>query len=201
MRPYVPSIEALNAAKEENEMLAAKEKAPSRQSKQSPQIVEIPTQTMAVVYTKGDPNVVGKEVLSALYGAVYTLKFSLKKRGFDFKVGALRARWPDIHGTPKGEWVGMWGLPIPEDTTSLPQKDPSVDVKIERWEYGTVGQILHIGPYSEEHPTVQRLHDFIQESGYEIAGVHEEHYLTSPNAKVQKTVILYPVKKTISLGV
>ncbi|MBM2850090.1 MAG: hypothetical protein HW418_3032, partial [Anaerolineales bacterium] len=56
-------------------------------------------------------------------------------------------------------------------------------------------EILHIGPYSEEGPTIQRLHEFIAASGYEIAGVHEEEYLTTPKAKVQKTIIRYPVKK------
>jgi len=58
-----------------------------------------------------------------------------------------------------------------------------------------VAQILHIGPYSEEGATVERLHKFIADSGYEIAGVHEEEYLTKPEAKVQKTIIRYPIKK------
>ena len=68
-------------------------------------------------------------------------------------------------------------------------------MQIERWEYGTVAEILHLGPYSEEGPTIERLHKFIEESGYEIAGVHEEEYLTRPDAKVQKTVIRYEVRK------
>src|SRR6476469_2301724 len=99
-------------------MLTTEQKAPARPSSQSPQIVEMPSQTMAVVYTKGDPNIVGKEALPALYGAVYTLKFSLKKRGLDFKVGSLRARWPSSLDVSKEEWVGIWGLPIPEGTSS-----------------------------------------------------------------------------------
>jgi len=32
-------------------------------------------------------------------------------------------------------------------------------------------------------------------SGYEIGGVHEEEYLTTPDAKVPKTIIRYAVKK------
>jgi len=86
-------------------------------------------------------------------------------------------------------------LPIPEDTTSLPQKLPDIEVKIETWDYGTVAQILHIGSYAEEGPTVARLHKFIEESGYQIAGDHEEEYLTTPDAKVPKTLIRYAVKK------
>ena len=162
---------------------------------QQPQIVEMPSQKMAVVHTTGDPNVAGEQAFPALYGAVYPLKFALKKQGIDFKVGPPRARWPNAHLVPKDQWLGIWGLPIPEDTTTLTQKVPGVEVKIEQWQYGTVAEILHRGSYSEEMPTVERLHQFITESGYEIAGVHEEEYLTTPRAKVQKTIIRYPVRK------
>jgi len=164
-------------------------------SAKDPQILEMPSQKMAVVYMKGDPNKVMPGFLPVLYGSVYKLKFELKKRGIEFKVDKLRARWPNAYLVPKDEWLGICGLPIPEDTTSLPQKVPGIEVKIEQWDYGTVAQILHIGPYSEEHATVERLHEFIAENGYKIAGVHEEEYLTKPEAKVQKTIIHYPIKK------
>ena len=164
-------------------------------SKKEPQILEMPSQKMAVVYTKGDPNKVTAEAMPALYGSVYTLKFELKKKGTDFKVSGLRARWPDNHLVPKDEWLGIYGLPIPEEASSIPQKVADIEVKMEKWDYGTVAQILHIGPYTEEQPTVERLHSFIEDSGYQIAGVHEEEYLTSPQAKVQKTIIRYPIKK------
>jgi len=164
-------------------------------SMKEPQSLEMPSQKMAVIYMKGNPNKVMPEFLPALYGSVYKLKFELKKKGIEFKVDKLRARWPNAHLIPKEEWLGICGLPIPNDTTSMPQKIPSIEVKIEQWDYGTVAQILHIGPYSEEMPTVERLHKFIQESGYEIADVHEEEYLTTPDAKVQKTLIRYPIKK------
>ncbi len=177
-------------------MLLIEEKKLSRRSKCDHEIIEMPNQRMAVVYTKGDPNVVGHNAISALYGSVYTLKFDLKKRGLEsFKVGTLRARWPDFEYTPKYQWTGVWGLPIPEGITSLPQKDPTVEVEIEDWKYGTVARILHVGPYSAELATVERLHDFIREEGYEVAGPHEEQYLTTPDAKVQRTIILYPVRR------
>ena len=160
-----------------------------------PVIAEKPDETMAVVESKGDPNVVGASVFPALYGAVYTLKFQLKKSGKgDFKVSGLRARWPDAHLKPKSQWTGCWGLPIPEGTTELPKKVTTPKVKIEVWKYGTVAEILHIGPYSEEGPNIEKLHKFIEENGYEIAGVHEEEYLTRPTAKVVKTIIRYPIR-------
>ena len=170
--------------------------APRKPSKTDPQILEMPPQKMAVVYGKGAPDKVFPELMPALYGSVYTLKFDLKKKGQPtFKVSGLRARYPDAHLVPKDEWTHIIGLPIPEDTTSLPQKVPNTEVKIEQWEYGTVAQILHLGPYDQEYTTVECLHQFIEENGYEIAGLHEEEYLTSPDAKVIKTIIRYPVKK------
>ncbi len=164
-----------------------------------PCITKKPKQKMAVVVTCGDPNAVMPQVMPVLYGAVYKLKFALKKAGKPtFKVGALIGRWPDAHLLPKDQWTGIWGLPIPAQTRQIPQPDADVPVHIETWEYGKqVAEILHIGPYTEEGPTVQKLHEFIAEEGYEIAGIHEEEYLTSPRAKVQKTIIRYPVRKKI----
>lgn len=169
---------------------------PRKSSKTDPQILEMPPQKMAVVRGKGTPDKVFPELMPALYGSVYTLKFDLKKRGLaTFKVSGLRTRYPDAPLVPMEEWTHIIGLPIPEDTTSLPQKVPGTEVKLETWEYGTVAQILHLGPYDQEEPTIRRLHQFIEENGYEIAGVHEEEYLTRPDAKVIKTIIRYPIKK------
>jgi hypothetical protein len=165
-------------------------------SKKEPQILEMPPQKMAVVYGKGTPDKVFAELMPALYGSVYTLKFDLKKKGLPtFKVSGLRARYPNAHLLPMEQWTHIIGLPIPEETTSLPQKVPGVEVKLETWQYGTVAQILHLGSYDQEYPTVARLHRFIEENGYEIAGAHEEEYLTTPDAKVPKTIIRYVVKK------
>ena len=160
-----------------------------------PEIIQMPAQKMAVVRTTGDPNVVTAQVMPALYGAVYTLKFALKKQGVDVKVGPLRGRWPNAHEVYKDQWIGLWGLPVPPETTTLTQKVPGIEVKLETWEYGTVAQILHVGSFATEGPTVRRLHEFISANGYEIAGVHEEEYLTKMDAQVQKTIIRYPVRK------
>ncbi|MFC2001442.1 GyrI-like domain-containing protein [Chloroflexota bacterium] len=167
-----------------------------KSSKTDPQILEMPVQKMAVVYARGAPDKVFPQAMPVLYGSVYTLKFALKKQGLPtFKVSGLRARYPDVHLVSMEEWTHVMGLPIPEDTASLPQKVGGSEVKIETWEYGTVAQILHLGPYGQETPTIERLHRFIEDSGYEIVGVHEEEYLTTPHAKVPKTIIRYRVKK------
>jgi hypothetical protein len=182
-----------------NKELAMLTQSPIKAAKDAPQILEMPTLTMAVVVTHGDPNTVGGAAFKALYGAVYSLKFALKKAGRAFRVAPLRARWPDAHLVPKDQWEGDWGLPIPDDTTELVQKMPDVPVRIERWEYGPVAQILHRGPFSAEGPTIERLHEFIAAQGYEIAGAHEEEYLTPLTAKELKTLIRYPIRKRASL--
>ena len=167
-----------------------------RKSKTDPQLLEMPSQKMAVVYAKGAPDKIFPEVLPTLYGSVYTLKFDRKKKGLPaFKVSGLRTRYPDAHLAPKEQWTHIVALPIPDDTTSLPQKAVGIEVKIDTWEYGTVAQILHLGPYDQESATVERLYRFIEDRGYEIAGPHEEEYLSRPDVKVPKTIIRYPVKK------
>jgi len=164
-----------------------------------PRITEMLAATMAVVHTVGDPKDVGQRVFPALYGAAYGLKFALKKSGgLEFKIGAPVARWfggPDWALQPRSEWKAAWAIQIPDGTTEVPQKDPETPVVIERWEYGTVAEVLHVGTYAEEVPTIELLHDFIAEQGYEIAGPHEEEYQSRPEAKAPKTVIRYQVRK------
>jgi effector-binding domain-containing protein len=172
-------------------------KAAGRRKVPEPQLVEMGPQKVATITTKGDPNKMGSRVMPALYGSVYMLKSQRKKAGKDFKVGASRARWPDSDRVSKAEWTGIWALPVPEDTIEIPQKIPEIPVELQTWEYGTVAQIVHVGSYRTEAKTIDKLRKFIEENGYEIAGVHEEEYLTRPTAKVQKTLIRYPVKKKV----
>jgi len=164
--------------------------------KNDPQIIEMPDQKMAVVRGKGAPDKVFPVTMPALYGAVYTLKFGLKKQGLEsFKVGPLRAQYPDAVSKDKKDWAIVMGIPIPDDTKELFQKVPGVPVTIETWKYGTVAQVLHLGAYDQETESIEKLHRFIGDQGYEIAGDHEEEYLTRPDAKVVKTIIRYPVRK------
>jgi len=108
--------------------------APRKSSKADPQILEMPAQKMAVVYGRGAPDKIFPELMPALYGSVYTLKFTLKKQGLPtFKVSGLRARYPDAHLVPIAEWTHVIGLPVPADTASLPQKVGSTEVRIDRF--------------------------------------------------------------------
>jgi hypothetical protein len=58
------------------------------------------------------------------------------------------------------------------------------DIKLETFNEGALGglsaQMMHIGPYSEEGLIAQRLHDFIEENGYKMRGLHSEIYMLDP---------------------
>ena len=159
-----------------------------------PELTSVEPITVLTITSVGDPNK-SEKYMSALYGTAYGTKFKVyKPAGKEMKLGKLIGRWPDAHLKPKNQWTGIWGLPVPDFVAEadLLQKDPNLPVRVEVWKYKDVAQILHKGPYTDEGPTVQLLHNFIKESGYEIDGMsHEEVYLTSPDAKDQKTII-YP---------
>ena len=163
-----------------------------------PRITKIPDRRVISVTSVGDPNEVMESYMKALYGAAYHAKMKVyKPKGIKMELGKLAARWPDAHIKPKNEWTGVWGVAVPDYVSEkdIIQKDPSIEASIQIWQGGEYAEILHLGPYSEEGPTVAKLHEFISDSGYRIAGDHEEEYLTKPDAKNQKTVIRYRVEK------
>jgi hypothetical protein len=163
-----------------------------------PGLVTLPDLTVAVVHSTGDPGEAAEYVMKALYGAAYGLKFALKKRGVEMKLEWPRARWAWTPGAPpSGPLEGDWALPVPDGTVTedLAQKVEDWPVAVRRWEYGECVWIMHAGAYDAEEPTVAKLVAFVDESGLEICGVHEEWYLSQPSAKVPKTVILYPVRR------
>jgi hypothetical protein len=157
----------------------------------NPQINKMPDkQKMLVVEAKGDPNVVGKEAFSLLFKTFFSLK--------GVKMVPPRARWSNMVTDPKNEWIGLYALPLPDHITELPAG--VTGGKIEDWDYGEVAEILHIGPYSEEGPTIEKLHLFIEEQGYQITGPHEEEYLKGPgmgpvDPAEYVTIIRYSVRK------
>ncbi len=164
---------------------------PGEERFKEPRIFDMPSYTMAVVESGGDPSDVRQDVLKALYDAVYGLKFQLRRSGGDdFKVQSLRFRRSE-----DSSGVISWGLPIPDGVTSVPTRPGGPRVRIGVWEHGAVAQILHVGPLSEEGETAAYLQRFIEDSGYEIAGPREEEYLTAPNASEPKVYIRYQVRR------
>ena len=166
---------------------------------QHPGISNLPNQKMLVVEIKGDPNVVGSKAFGLLFQVYYSMKETPQGR-----VPAIpRARWPASLDTAKAEWTGRYALPVPENVTNLPpyQADKDLKVSLTQWEYGEVAELLHVGPYSKEAPTLRRLNDFIKQQGYVTIGGHEEEYIKGPgmngggDPEKYLTILRYRVKK------
>ena len=165
-----------------------------------PRITTLPAQKVLLVVTKGDPNVVGKRAFGRLMGVYFRLK-DAPKGGPGFK--PPRARWALDPATPPSEWVGQYAIPVPQSVTSVPESDSRAGLRVEiaTWDYGEVAEVLHVGPYAAEQPTIEQLKQFIEQSGYEVAGDHEEEYLKGPgmllrgNPKDYLTIIRYAVRR------
>lgn len=160
-----------------------------------PEILEMPPQKMAAVYAKGRPDRVLAELVPTLVNSLYALKFEASLTGGPpVPIGCVRARFPDAHLLPVEEWTNVIGLPVPEDTRSLPQPVGGAAIRLETWEYGTVAQISHRSEGDHGETAAERLQEFIRESGHEIIGVHEEEYHTREDNRIDRTVIRYRVR-------
>jgi len=162
-----------------------------------PRITRMANQRMLVVTAQGDPNVVGSKAFKLLFKTYYKIPGVPRRIML-----APRARWA---GDPqvKSSWTGFYAMPVPDGIASLPliDSEPGYKVELATWEYGDVAEILHIGPYSEETPAIEKLHQFLKQQGYEIIGYHEEEYLKGPgmflkgDPKNYYTVIRYQIRK------
>ena len=45
-------------------------------------------------------------------------------------------------------------------------------IRFESYTEGKCAQVMHLGPFSEEEPTVEKVHTFIEENGYKRRGKH-----------------------------
>ena len=179
-------------------------------------IVEVPPMNFLMIDGQGHPTESEEYpiAMQALYGLSYTIKFASKfKLGVDYVVMALEGLWwtgdtPDFK-EDEGPWKWTSMIMQPDHITAefveqareelAAKKDPpALDrVRFERFDEGLSAQIMHIGPYSAEAPTIERLHAFIHESGYELRGKHHEIYLGDPRRTAPerlKTVLRQPVR-------
>ncbi len=165
-----------------------------------PQVRILPDLKVLEVQAKGEPGVVAGQA----FGLLFKTYFQLKGVPKGPRQPAPRARWPVPLETPKGEWVGHYAMPVPASVNSLPSQATSesgLRAEITTWTYGDVAEVLHVGPYDREEPTITKLKEFIQECGYEIVGEHEEEYIKGPgmfskgNSEKYLTIIRYRVQK------
>jgi hypothetical protein len=184
--------------------------------------VDVPPLHYLMIDGAGNPNTAPdfQDAMLALYGLSYTLKFGVKlgkygQKKYDYPVMALEGLWwmDDMHEFSlerKDDW--KWTLMILQPDIITPdlvelarldlikKKNPvaAPRVRLECYHEGLSVQILYLGPFAAEGPTIQRLHDFIHESGHQLRGKHHEIYLSDPRRTAPeklRTVIRQPMRK------
>ena len=182
------------------------------------QVVDVPQMNFLMIDGKGDPNTsqVFQDAVEALYSLAYTLKFMIKKgaTAIDYGVMPLEGLWwvddmTQFSIDKKNEW--KWTLMImqPEQVTRElfgeaveevgKKKNPVAlsNIRFESFSEGKAAQIMHKGPFAEEGPTVEKVHTFITENGYNRSGKHHEIYLSDMRKTAPeklKTIIRQPME-------
>ncbi len=180
--------------------------------------VEVPEFRFLMIDGKGNPNTSAAyaNAVEALFAVSYTAKFMIKKgpQGIDYAVMPLEGLWwaDDMNAFRENrydEW--QWTMMImqpdfmaPElideaiDTVRAKKGLPALsDLRLEHFAEGRCAQILHVGPFSEEGPNIERVHHFIEEHGHKPHGKHHEIYLSDIRRAAPekwKTVIRQPLR-------
>lgn len=179
--------------------------------------VQVPAFQFLMVDGEGDPNTSREyaQAVEALFSVSYTAKFMLKKgiQAIDYAVMPLEGLWwSDDFSTfitndrTKWKWTMMIMQPdfvgtevIQAAIAEVKRKKSMAAVhalRLESFVEGLCAQVLHVGPFTEEGPTIRRVHDFIEaRSG--LSGKHHEIYLSDirrAEPAKWKTVIRQPMK-------
>ena len=139
--------------------------------------------------------------MPGLYATAWGLRFALKRRGVVTRVGPLEGLWWTSDGTTdldailgddRGGWRWTLLIALPDEATpdelataleggraklSSPYRE---QLRTEAFDEGRVAQLLHLGPYAAERPSIERLHAAITDAGLRPTGRHHEIYLGDP---------------------
>ncbi|KAF1710860.1 hypothetical protein CSC73_04645 [Pseudoxanthomonas sacheonensis] len=179
--------------------------------------VDVPTFRFLMIDGEGDPNTSQKyaEAVEALFSVSYAAKFMMKKgaHGIDYAVMPLEGLWwsddmSSFAANDKSKWKWTMMIMQPDFLEEAVIRAAIAEVKrkkalaaidslrLEKFAEGSCAQILHIGPFSEEGPTIQRVHDFIGARSA-LAGKHHEVYLSDirrADPAKWKTIIRQPME-------
>jgi hypothetical protein len=185
----------------------------------TPRIVDVPEMSFLMIDGHGDPNTSPeyRDAIQALYTLSYSLKFAIKRSGgAPYKVCPLEGLWWARDWTAfaaadksSWDWTAMIRQPaevtadlyrqVAESVLSKKQLPALNQVRLESFTEGRAGQILHVGPYSAEAPTISVLHTFLATQGYHFDGMRQKHheiYLGDPRRAAPeklRTIIRQPV--------
>jgi hypothetical protein len=158
-----------------------------------------------------------QDCLQAAYGAAFTLKFTSKLRKvdpIDYTVMALEGLWWVDSGVfdfqKKEPWRFTLMILQPDhikdemfveaiEQIKKKRDHPSLArLRLASFEEGLAVHIMHIGPYSSEPDSLEKMVTFANENGYNLHGKHHEIYLGDPrraNPEKLKTILRHPVEK------
>ena len=178
--------------------------------------VDVPAMRFLMIDGEGDPNTSPSYVaaVEALFSVSYTAKFMVKKgvQQLDYAVMPLEGLWwsDDLSSfitRDKSQWKWTMMINQPDladdaviegaiDQVKRKKGLPALDLlRLERFAEGRCAQVLHVGPFDQEGPTIQRVHDFIGERSA-LAGKHHEIYLSDvrrADPAKWKTIIRQPM--------
>ena len=180
--------------------------------------VDVPAMNYLMINGRGDPNTSTEfaQAIECLYATSYTLKFMVKKGALaiDYGVMPLEGLWwtedmRKFSTERKDDWLWTAMIMQPYFITEEMVEEAKEKVKhkknppalskmqMKSFEEGLCAQIMHIGPFSEEGPTILKVHNFIEENGFELRGKHHEIYLSDFRRAAPeklKTIIRQPYK-------
>lgn len=179
-------------------------------------LIDVPVMQFVMVDGQGNPNVAPsyKRAVEWLFSVSYAMKFAAKESiGKDYVVPPLEGLWwaddpADFVARRKDLWRWTMLVMAPDFLTSemfeaakaKAEKKlgaPPESLRMEKYKEGRSFQILHIGGYDDEGPTLARLHNEIMPAqGYRFGGKHHEIYLSDPRkteATKLKTILRQPV--------
>ena len=187
-------------------------------SLKSVEVVDVPEMNFLMIDGQGDPNISKEysDAIEALYAVSYALKFMIKKGVSEIDYGVMPLEglwWVDdmsqfsIEDKTNWKWTAMIMQPeyvthdlFTEACKQVEKKKNPValsKIRFESFTEGKAAQTMHHGPFSEEGPTIERIHDFIRKNGYSPVGEHHEIYLSEIRKAAPekwKTVIRQPIK-------
>jgi hypothetical protein len=151
--------------------------------------------------------------IGALYNVAFTIKMARKFAGQDYTVTKLEGLWsPDSADADPSSLSTVWNwellLRVPPFITEkevqktieqLIAKGKSDDVRNVRVVDITEGecvQMLHVGPYTAEKPTIDKMREFAEFAGRKFEGRHHEIYFSDPRRvkpEKLKTILRQPV--------
>lgn len=179
--------------------------------------VDVPSFQFLMFDGQGDPNTSREyaEAVEALFAVSYTVKFMVKKgrQHIDYAVMPLEGLWwaDDMSAfvaNDRAQWKWTMMIMQPSFVSEAVIKTAMAEVtrkkalpavgklRLETYAEGSCAQVLHIGPFSTEGPTIEKVHQFIADRG-KPDGKHHEIYLSDIRKAAPttwKTIIRQPMR-------